>query len=298
MKCFLIFFLLLISSTGNAQRVIHRVRFGETLTGISSYYYGTPLYGPIISQANGLNIRRHLKVGEHIRVPSAWVYTVRKTTSLEAVTKQLLGHKNRWQTLVLINKLGRKKKILTGQQLLIPFILNHTVIPGETYTDLAKRYYGNPKLVGFITSYNLGSSNKLLAGTQIEIPISHVRITPLRLEELLNQRVLGIDHQPEQEEREALQETNALLRGGHYWRVPLRLLQFFARDQVADAQTAEVFKLLGIAYVALDQNELAIRSFQEALMHQPTLNIDLVTSSPKIVQAFLDAKSILQRNEP
>jgi hypothetical protein len=286
--------LLLLPEAAGAQRVIHRVRFGETLAGISSSYYRTDSYAQLIALANGIDPGRQPKAGEHLRVPTAWVYTAAQASTLEAVAKQLLGDRRRWQTLSVINKLGRRKRVRAGQRIVIPFTIPHTVSPGDQFPDLAKRYYGSPKLGGLIAGYNFILTSQPAPGAQIEIPVGHVRIDPQVLEELLQQRLLGVSPRGEPESREGLQEANALLRRGEYWAVPLRLVQLLAREQSADEHIAEVFKLLAVAYVAVERNDLAVKTFQEALLRQPNLTLDLVTTSPKVARAFFDAKAKLK----
>jgi LysM repeat protein len=289
---FLIVILAMLAPSGaEAQRVIHRIRFGETLAGVSTHYYGGAEHAAILATVNGLDPKTPLHAGDRLRIPTAWVYTVTKSATLETLARQLLGDRRRWQALSVVNKVARRRKgIKAGTQLVVPFTLTHTVVPGDTYLDIARRYYGAGKLAGLIASYNFANSPKPAAGTQIEVPISHVRIEAGRLEELVNQRLLGVSALVEAEQRESLQEANALLRRGEYWGVPLRLVQLLARDQ-SDEHAAEVFKLLAIAYVAVDRSDLAERAFQEALLRRPALNLDPVTTSPKVLRAFVDAKA-------
>jgi LysM repeat protein len=282
---------LLASTPAEAQRVLHRIRFGETLAGVSTHYYGSAAHATILAAVNGLDPTAELRAGERLRIPTAWAHTVRRTTSIEGLARQLLGDKRRWQALALTNQLGRRKRVKAGAQLVIPFIHSHTVVQGDTYPDLARRFLGAAKYAGLIASFNFATSPKPTAGMQVELPISHVRIEERRLEDLVNQRLLGVSSLGEGEHREVLREANALLRRGEYWGVPLRLVQLLAHDQSSDGHMAEVFKLLAIAYVAVDRGDLAVKAFQEALLRSPSLNLDPVTTSPKVIRAFVDAKA-------
>jgi tetratricopeptide (TPR) repeat protein len=227
-------------------------------------------------------------------VPTAWTYTVRKAASVEDLAKLLLGDRRRWQALSVFNKLGRQRRIKTGRKLVVPFTVPHLVVAGDTWADLAKRYHGQQKSTGLLASHNFSRSYKPAPGAQVEIPIGDVRIDPLRLEDLLNERLLGVTGEPEREKREILQEANALLRQGEYWAVPLRLIQLLAREIPSDDYAAEIFKLLAVAYVAVDRIELAVRAFSEALRRQPTMPLDQVATSPKVIRAFVEAKAKLQ----
>jgi hypothetical protein len=173
----------------------------------------------------------------------------------------------------------------------VPFTITHVAVAGDTYADLAKRFCGSPRYTAVIATYNSAVSPRPPPGTAVEIPIGHVRIDPLRLEELTNERVLGIALPGPDERRVALRDANALARGGRYWALPLRLAQVLARDIPDDKDCAEVFRLLAIVYVALDKGELAAEAFQEALARQPALSLDPVANSPRVLSAFEDAKA-------
>jgi hypothetical protein len=290
--------LLAVPSPARAQRVVHRVRLGETLATISRHYYGTDGHAEIIALANGLEASATPRTGDTLRVPTAWTYTLRRAASVEDLARQLLGDRRRWQALVAFNKLGKKRRLKAGRSITVPFVVTYLATSRDSYAELARRFVGGVKNSAVVASYNFAVSPKPPPGSSIEIPIGHVSIDPLRLEELVNERLLGLAGGPERERREALQEANALLRSGEYWGVPLRLLKLLAREIGSDEYMAEVYKLMAIAYVAVERDDLAVRAFQEALLRQPTLGLDQVSTSPKVLRAFVDAKSRLQRTTP
>lgn len=289
---------LLTPTTALAQRIVHRVRFAETLTTISKYYYGNKTYAPLLRLANDLPATRKLKAGDRIRIPTAWIFTVRRTTSLKNLAQRLLGDKRRWPALSLANKVGRRKRIRRGTKLIVPYRMAYTAKPGDTFDELSQRFFGTKKFAKLIALYNFtNNTDRPTQSSQIEIPISHLQILSRRLESLVNTRLLGITG-PREEDRQALQEANAMLRRGEFWNVPLRLVRQLSRDQISDRHVADVFKLLATAYVAVDRHDLAVSAFQEALLRLPTLSLDPVTTSPKVMRAFVDAKTRMQRGVP
>lgn len=293
------FAVLAAPSPAAAQRVVHRVRLGETLADIARHYYGTDAPAAVLAMANGLEPSARPRAGDALRVPTAWTFTLRRSSSLEELARQLLGDRRRWQALVAFNNLGRKRRLKAGRCITVPFAISYLASSGDTYAELARRFLGSPRHAPVVAAYNFTpTASKPPPGTSIEIPIGHVRIAPLRMEELVNERLLGLAGGPERERREALQEANALLRSGEYWGVPLRLLRLLAREIGSDEYIAEVYKLLAIAYVAVEREDLAVRTFHEALLRQPTLTLDQVSTSPKVLRAFVDAKSRLQRVSP
>ena len=273
-----------------AQRVMHRVRFGETLADISKAYYDDAEQVTILRLANGFGPRRKLQAGERIRVPTAYVHTVRRRTTVKRLAKQLLGDARRWPALAHFNKLGRRNRIKTGTPLVVPFTLEHLIEPGQTLQDLAQLYYKIPRLAGLIGLYNFTADPAPKPGTRVEIPIGAVQITRARMDELVRARLLGISPATRTGEREALQESNAMLRRGQYWAVPLRLVRLLAKGEISDAHLVEVFKLLAIAYVAVDRAELARRAFHEVLLRRPGYTLNPIVTSPKVYRVFEDAR--------
>ena len=276
-----------------AQRVVHRVRFGETFASVAAHYYGRKEYARFIELTNG-RTGESLEAGERIRVPTAWVYVVPKTTTLSKLAARLLGDRRRADPLADFNRTLRQRtvRVRAGTELVVPFTIDHRVSPGETFASISATYYGNAAQAGLIAQYNFMRGNQPPAATSLEIPIAHVRVTPARLASLTNYHVLGVSPERQQEDRAALQEANGMLRRGDYWRVPLRLVRLLAREQPSDVYIAEVFKLLAIAYVALNQHKLATDAFQEALLRQPSLSLDPVTHSPKVIRAFTDGRGL------
>lgn len=283
--------LLGMAAPARAQQVLHRVRINETLASIAEDYYGTKVPTPILAQVNGLEPKAKLEVASRLRVPTAWLYRVPRTTSLRALAKRLLGDPRRYVALQTFNRaLRHRMRVKAGTQLLVPFTLSHTVSSKDTFIGLARRYYGVGKRAKLIAQYNFLKGTQAAGGSTLLIPMADVRITSERLQELTNKRVLGIASGQDRE-RQALIEANASLRQGRYWYVPLALLRMLARQVPAEGHVVDVFKLLAIAYVALEQRDLAVLAFKEALLRQPSLQLSPMNTSPKVIKAFHAAQS-------
>jgi LysM repeat protein len=270
--------------------VIHRVRFGETLSIIAKYYYGQKGYAPLIQLENRIAGEKPLEAGQLIRIPTAWNYTVRKNMTLPHLANLLWGDNRRWHALSMANRLEPRARIRKGSKVLVPCLLTYMVTEGDTFADISRRYFGTDKYAALIAAHNFSNADRPATGTQIEIPLAHVQIDPLRLEELTNSRLLGVSSILTSETRAALQEANALLRRGDYYSVSLRLVRLLSRDQQSDGYMAEAFKLLAVSYVALGQPQLAIQAFNEALIREPSMQLDLERNSPKVIKAFNEAK--------
>ena len=282
---------LLDTSAARAQRVVHRARFGETLASIAKHYYGKKDFANFIKLTNGRD-DSPVRAGERIRVPTSWFYVTPKRAKLQSLAKRLLGRRIRSVALLAFNtRLQRRRAVPKGTKLLVPFNINHLVTAGETFAAISIRYYGSASNARLISNYNGLRGTQPAAQTSLQVPIGRVRIRRERLLALTNDRVLGVSPSRQRADRAALQEANGMLRRGESWRVPLRLIRLLAREQASDTYIAEVYKLLAVAYVAIDQPSLAVRAFQEALLRQPNMTLDPVTHSPKVIRAFTEAKS-------
>ncbi|MCA9671191.1 MAG: LysM peptidoglycan-binding domain-containing protein [Myxococcales bacterium] len=290
--------LLLVSAAtpARAQRIVHRARFGETLQSIAKHYYGDKDYARFIKLASGRTSDK-VRAGERIRVPTAWVYRVPRRSTVPQLAKRLLGTYRAGPVLVELNRLGRRKRVRKGRNIVVPFLIDHLTSAGETFAKISSLYYGNAKRAALIAGFNGMRGAAPPRNSRLKIPIGRVRIEPERLTALLNERVLGVSPARQRADRAALQETNGLLRRGEYFAVPLRLIRLLAREQSSDTYTAEVYKLLANAYVAIGKHKLAVRAFKEALLRQPTMVLDPVTTPPKVVRAFADAKVEVRRGD-
>jgi len=290
---------LLMASPGSAiaQRLIHRVRFGETLADISRQYYGAGKHTRLLELTNGFSRGRALQAGERIRIPTAWTYTTAQETSLKELARELLGDARRWPTLRRFNLRLRKDRVKAGTALVVPFILVHTVRQGETFTKISRLYFRSRRFHRLIAQHNFSRARRPQGGAKLEIPIGNLRVNPRRMEAIVNRRLLGIFETPRKHTREALQEANALIRRGDYLEVPLRLIRLLSQGQAADEQLAEAFKLLAITYVALDRNKLATRAFIEALLLNPALQVNPMTTSPKVIKVFKDARGRMKKGK-
>lgn len=277
------------AASASAQRVIHRVSFGETLEAIAKDYYGDAKRAEMLARVNGREMQQKLGAGDRLRIPTAWNYRVPRDTSLRDLAKRLLGQADRAVALRAFNRIH--SKVRRGRSIVVPFTLTHVAKDDDTFAEIAERYYGDPGRARLIAEYNGLKGSAPAHGAELEIPIGDVQIRPEKLRELVNQRLLGVSPATQQRQRQALQEANGLLRRGQYWAVPLRLVRMLAGAQADDQHVAEVFKLLAVAYVAIGKRELAIRAFREALLRHPTLKLDPVTVSPKVISTFVDAKS-------
>lgn len=286
---------LAFTSKVDAQHLLHRIHIGETLSSISQHYYKKRSFASIIAKHNNLQLNQKLRTTSRIRIPSAWIYITTRRTRLAHLARKLLGDKRKADVLQYFNpKLPKKRIIKADTEILVPFGLSHRVETSDSLSKLAKRYLGDARLARLIETYNLLKS-KPSEGSTVLIPIGHIQITKQRLRELTNRRILGIKRDSKQQQR-ALIEANAALRQGDFWKVPLELIRLLASEVESDIRLVDIFKILAIAYVALNQQALAIAAFKEALLRQPNLQLSPMSTSPKVIKALHAARAALSAN--
>jgi hypothetical protein len=182
-----------------------------------------------------------------------------------------------------------------GQQVLVPFTISHDVGANDTFKKIARRYYGTMARWKLVAEYNLASGSAPASGSTIEIPVGRIRIRESLLREITNQRVLGVQRSESSEQRRELRFVNALLREAKYWRVPLRLVAYLSRQLPQDGQVAEMFRMLAVAYVAMNRQTEAVEAFRQALLRQPSLRLDPMRDSPKVIKALALARQQLEK---
>lgn len=294
-RAILVLLLLGTAAPAQAQRVMHRVRFGESLQAISQAYYGEGKHADILRVANGFGPRRKLQAGERIRVPTSYVHTVRRNTTVRLLARKLLGRVRHWPALAHFNKLGRRGRIKARTRLVVPFTLEHVTVPGETLVDVARRYYGVERLAGLIALCNGTKNPSPKAGSRVAVLIGTLRISDRKMEQLVRERLLGLSRGQDNRSTEALQESNAMLRRGEYWAVPLRIVRLLAQGQVAEGHLADAYKLLAIAYVAVNRMELARAAFRQMLLRRPGYTLDSITTSPKVIKVLMEAREKMKK---
>ncbi|PID38381.1 MAG: hypothetical protein CSA65_04970 [Proteobacteria bacterium] len=278
---------LLASAPAEAQQVLHQVRINETMRSIALEYYGDKRKASFLRKVNDLEPRAKLQIASRLRIPTAWIYVVPRTITLRSLAKRLLGDSRRYLALQAFNGDLRRRRVKKGTEVLVPYPVRHVVESDDTFIKLARQYFGDGKRAKLIVQYNLLKGTKPSPRSTLLIPVN-TRILPAKLRQLTNERVLGVGGNDR--EKGSLRQANAALRQGRYWYVPLLLLRMLAAKMPYHTHLASVFRHLATAYVALGRNKLATMAFKEALLRQPGLTLNPISTSPKVIEALARAK--------
>ncbi len=120
--------------------VFHIIQPGESLAKLAKQYYGDYKKYTIIAEYNGLEDAAQISVGQKIMIPE--------------IAEDAPGESGNGDT-------GQEKK----------FII-HALMPGESLSKLAQKYYGDYKRFDIIAEYNdMEDATRVKIGQEIKIPV-------------------------------------------------------------------------------------------------------------------------------
>jgi LysM repeat protein len=303
------------ASSARARVITYVAKAGDTAESIASDYYGNRSLALLITEGNALPRDAKIKPGQKIRIPTAVTYKVRRGDTLEGLAMRFLDDRRRAPALAQLCGLRSVDKLREGQELTIPFQHLHQAEAPESLTSVARAFYGDGSRAKLLQEFNFRSSPMLGKGEKIIVPIAHVHIRSVRLQQAPPPPApskKGAPPPPPQQQplvvplpaveaqrREAeLAERVALhlrlaekaYKEGEYAEVPAQLDKLLAAEDPSEPQLAEIFRLKAYSYVALGLDELAVSSFREVLARKPDLVLDEATVSPKIRAALERAR--------
>ncbi len=114
------------------------------------------------------------------RADSSFAHVVRPGDTLASIAQRYYGDPRRESVLVTENGLTTQggSAIVVGMRLLIPWVRYHTVAAGETWQQLADRYYGDARRSFVIVEANRGTSTEQPSeGAELLVPYPLRHIT-------------------------------------------------------------------------------------------------------------------------
>jgi LysM repeat protein len=301
--CFLA--LLLFASPAVADPVIsHVVRPGDTLASIAERYYGDPRRERVLVAENGLASEGGSTIVEGLRlvIPSVGYHTVQEGETWAELAKRFYGDARRAFVLLEANNGAPGAQPDPGAELLIPYPLRHVARQNETVREVAAEYYGRrntaegtKKILRFNRPHIRRA--RLQRGHILLVPLADLVLSE-QGREFAKRQAASRQIGGEVRDRQAhIDSELPLLREhvsrGRYAEAVALGSGLLGGGHLTGNQVVTIQKELAIAFVALGQEELAAKAFAEALKRQPDLELDSISTSPKVLRALKKAASLL-----
>jgi LysM repeat protein len=289
--------LLLAAGTARAQSAetyTHRVKKGDSLELLAAEYYGDRRHAIFIMVENDIEHSRKLKKREKIRIPISRHITTNVGDTLAGLAAEHLGDERRAPYLATFNNLAADASLAVGQEIEIPFHVTHTAAGQERVRNIAAAYFQDKKKAALLAAYNFLDKDKLAEGESIVIPIFHVRVRASKLPPPDPDSAARLAKRSDMQSRaeRALKRANADWATGAYGAVK-RMLTKIDTDYLDTRYATDVGVLLGCAYIAFDDIDSAIATFEGVLERNPKHKLGSYRYSPKIRKVWTRAGGIV-----
>jgi LysM repeat protein len=288
--------LTVLAAGADAQAVYtHAVQEGDTHASIAQRYYGDPTREAVLREANrmkGLGVNGLLP-GSWIFVPMVTFYRVGEDETWKSLAARFFGREARAATLIEANKGNRRFEPDEGAELLVPYPLRHVVSPGETLAKIAKMYMpDSPLSLKRIRRFNAGA--RIERGQVVLVPLFDLRLAGEgRIEAsaaFAHAAGGGAAKAAQDEVESSLPELIQQVKKAEFAEAVSLGNRLLGTQSLTSTQVVTIQKELAVAYVALERIDLAEASFRAALALQPNLELDTVRTSPRVLEAFNQAK--------
>lgn len=273
----------------------HAVQEGDTFASIAQRYYGDPTREAVLREANRMKDAAEdgLLPGSWLFVPTVTFYRVGMDETWRSIAARFYGKEARANALIDANKGNRRVQPDAGAELLIPYPLLHVVAPGETLARIAAAYMTNtPTSLKRLKQFNPGA--RIERGRVVLVPLFDLRLAGdgrAEASEAFTRAAGGGAAKVAQDEVEsALPELIQQVEQARFAEAVALGNRLLGATSLTSTQAVTIQQELGVAYVALERSDLAEAAFRAALGLQPNLELDTVKTSPRVLEAFNQAK--------
>lgn len=277
----------------DADAFVHVVRPNESLAQIAQRVYGDSSREGLIASANALDVQGGSAIvpGMQLQIPACSYHRAGEHETWPALAKQFLGDDKRADALARVNDALAWIAPSPGLEVRVPYVLGYIAAEGDTTTEIARRFLGDPNRAWELEAYNGKKEWKLVRGQVVLVPISDLELTPIGRAE-----ATGADARVHDEaggtalakQRKVAAEIPTLLadlRAGRYVEAVARGNRLLAVSDLTKAETASIERGLVEAYVALDAKAAAGAACDAWHAADPTATLDPTYVSPKIRDA-------------
>ena len=274
------------------QALVHVVRPGETLAAIAERYYGDPRRESVLVAENGLTNQggSAIVVGLRLRVPTVSYHRVEENQTWAAIASEYYGDPQRAFVIVEANGASSGEPPDPGAELVIPYPLRHVVAQRESLRRLAKTYYKSSRRgMTRIRRFNALKTRRLVRGQIVLVPMSDLAFTEDARAALVESAPDDVEGRIREKQARIDNELPALrehVRGGRYADAVQMANRLLGAGDLSARQIVSIQRELAVALVALEREDLAQGAFLTLLEQQPDFELDTVTTSPRVLEAF------------
>ncbi len=297
--CLVGFSFLLVRQAEADSALVHVVRQGDTLASIAERYYGDPRRENVLVAENGLTSEggSAIVVGLHLSIPAVWYHQVEEGETWPQLARQFYGDARRAFVLLEANSGIPGTQPDPGAVLLIPYPLRHVAGQDENLRAVARTYYGSRQLqrgMRTLRLFNRMYRSRLQRGQIILVPLDNLVLSE-KGRELAQKQGDGSHMQAATRAKQAaieaaLPELRQHVKDGRYEESVALGSGLLGHGDLTGNQVVTIQRELGIAFVALAREDLAVRAFKAALEKQPDLELDSARTSPKVLAALQKAR--------
>ena len=284
--------------------LVHVVRPGDTLAAIAERYYGDPRRENVIVAENSLNNEGGFAIvtGLRLTIPTVSYHRVKEGETWSELAKRFYGDSQRTFVLFKANAAVPGTQPDPGAELLIPYPLRHVVGQNETLNHVARLYYGaksgETEGIKILRRFNSIRRIRLQRGQIVLVPLAGLVLSEKGRKiaaQQTGESKVGGDVRDKQARIDAsLPRLREDISKGLYADAVSMGNYLLGGGDLTGNQIVTIHRMLAVAYVAMDRFDLAVVAFRSVLEKQPDLELDSIRTSPKVMNALVQAKKELR----
>ena len=154
-----------------AAEQIHTVRAGDSVSTIAKQYYGDPAMAELMMRYNG-RTGTTIRAGEKLKIGICEVHKVGAGDTWSRLSSKYLNRTSAFPVVAALNGFTPDHVLQPGETIVMPVVLAHKLVRGDSLDSLAGRFYGNTALAGLLQTFNeLEDPRRLTIGQTLQVPL-------------------------------------------------------------------------------------------------------------------------------
>ena len=276
--------LLTVASNLDAAVTSYTVQKGESLTSIAAKFYGNREHFREITLYNRISDPSLIRPGQRIMLPYSKMTTLGRGESLSIIAKKEWGNAKLYPILAAANGLRSPEAVPAGTRLVVPVMIPYTLKRGESLSEVADDFYGNPKAYTSIAlASGISNPGRVSPGTKLRVPLVLKRSTS---------SPKTVKSRPKKERPVSpdknLARAEKAFREGDYSKSRDLISQ--ALPDLRGTEKAEAFRLLASCQYAFGDRKEALVSLRQSYKLEPGYVPQPAMVNPDLMELHKRAK--------